>query len=79
MAVKVKEFESARDKHDWHRWTDGSAWQAFKGVDFDCTPDGFRSCLYQHARRKGFSVRVSMEGDTVTFQFSRRKKTAKRK
>lgn len=75
MATRVKEFESRRDKYDWLRWTDGSAWRVKRGVDFDSTTEGFQSSLYQRARRHGFTVRVSIDGDVVKFQFTKLKKS----
>lgn len=77
MAVKLREFKSARHIYDWKRWTDGSVWQARHGEDFKCSVSGFRASLYSHAARFNKIVQVAMKGEVVEFQFvkTRKKRT----
>jgi hypothetical protein len=75
MAKVKAKFESARDIYPWSIWTNGKAWEVKQGVDFDCSVNGFRCYLYEYARRKELSVRVSQRGNAFEFQFSRQKRS----
>lgn len=71
MAEVLQKFESNRGRYPWHDWADGRPWRARQGVDFDCSPNGFRSTVYNYAKANKMRVQVtvSQEDKTVTFQF----------
>ncbi len=56
--------------YPWDKWTDGKPRRAVKGKDFNCSPSGFAATLYTHAQRNDRRVTVSIDGDSVEFQFS---------
>lgn len=60
-----------RLKYPWKQWTNGKAWRAEKGKDFD-SADALCDSLYARARRHGLKVKVHQKGQQfVEFQFSR--------
>ena len=69
MAQILKRLVSKRNKYDWNLWADGRAYRAIKGKDFKCSVAGFRSALYQIARRRQMKVQVTADDKTVAFQF----------
>lgn len=71
MATVLKKLVPARGKYPWKLWTNGRAYQAVEGKDFNCSRDGFRSALYSIARRRKLSVTVALKGKAVEFQFSK--------
>ncbi len=73
MAVKIAKLRAPRNKlYPWSKWTRGK-WRVTKGVDFECSVLSFRQSLYKRAEREGLQVRPSVHGDSVDFQFTRRK------
>lgn len=62
----------ARGGYPWDRWTDGKARRARRRKDFRCSPEGFKATLASHAARKGLAVTVSIKGNAVEFQFSKK-------
>lgn len=73
MAATISRVRSRTSKYPWKRWTDGKARRAKKGIDFTCSPEGFRTTLAGHADRHGFRVTASINEDTVEFQFIKKK------
>ncbi len=73
MATTIRRTPG-RKPYPWESWTDGKARRAMKGDDFKCSPIGFSRTLYSYADRHGFSVRVSIGGKAVEFQFSKKAK-----
>ena len=71
MAMIIKEFPARQGKtfYPWDDWMDGNIWQAVAEVDFHITPEVFRQGLYQRASHCDTTVRTSVDGDVVTFQF----------
>lgn len=73
--ISDEEFNSSfknvkYDKHDWDKWTNGTAYRVTQGEDFNCTVAGFTTGLYNRANRNGMKVRVKKVGtDKVEFQF----------
>lgn len=54
MAERIAEISPiVMARYPWHEWTDGSAWQATRGVDFHVAPKSFISMMLGYARRKG--------------------------
>lgn len=45
---------------NWDELLSGGSWVFTEDVDFQCTPDNFRSQVYQHARRRGLRGCVSL-------------------
>lgn len=74
MAEVIERVGSRRSLYDWETWTNGKAYRAVRGKDFDVSTASFRSTLSVHAHRKGLTVRVSVDGDAVEFQFSKPKR-----
>lgn len=72
MSTKLKSFEFKKTEriYPWHKWTDLGIWQATRGVDFKNTVGGFRTTLFNAARRRSLKVRIAVgDVDVVTFQF----------
>lgn len=65
----------SRLKYPWKEWTNGKAYRASKGEDFDVEPESFASSLRKRASRKGLRVQVRVLDKSVEFQFSRRSPT----
>jgi hypothetical protein len=52
--------------YDWDAWLEpGTSWAAVRGVDFVCTPAGFRSAVHAAATTRGVVVRTKLGNDTV--------------
>ena len=60
--------------YDWTTWTNGKAYRAVRGRDFQVSPAAFRSAISAHASRKGLRVVTAVSGDTVEFQFFPKRK-----
>lgn len=78
MAERLASLERA-SRYPWDEWSDGTAWCAKQGSDFDCPARSFRSTLYSFAQRNRLRVRIVVkDAGTVCFQFSpRRSKLSK--
>lgn len=81
MAEKIKSLPDAirgggrAPIYPWPQWTDGDAWVAYEGRDFDCTPKGFEVSLRRHADTRGLKVSIRHIGgdpEGVAFQFRER-------
>jgi hypothetical protein len=79
MAQSIKAVTSARSTYPWHLWAAGGAWVVSKGEDFECSTEGFRSTLQSHADRNGLTVKASIRGQSVEFQFSNPAKARRKK
>lgn len=73
MAERVADLAVSVGKYPWTEWTDGSAWEVVRGIDFDVEPSVFRSYLYEVAIRNGLAVTTRWQGDKVSFQFINKK------
>ncbi|KEZ37069.1 hypothetical protein [Frankia sp. CeD] len=68
-------LDDARDvathatKYPWGRWTDGRVRIIRRGRNFDVAAANMRTNLYAHAKRTGMTVRTSLDGDAILFQF----------
>lgn len=58
-------------KYPWDDWTTGQPMEIEKGVDYHCSSRSMKDALYSHARRHGYTVRVSCGQESVRFQFSK--------
>lgn len=72
MAERIESVTPSQHRYPWDEWTDGNAYRAVMGEDFNCSTDSFRQAIYQCAHRLKLSAKVSVHGETVEFQFSPR-------
>lgn len=71
MPHVVKAFaRSAKfySRYPWDDWLDGRIRVFVRGEDFQCEAMSFVNAARYAARRRGFPVRASMQGETVTLQ-----------
>lgn len=73
MAKKLESFDfgsSTKTAHDWDQYLDGSVWQLVQGSDFTCKLSTIGSLARLNAKKRGVTVRVSIDKDnqTVTLQ-----------
>ncbi len=59
--------------YPWMEWTNGKAHQLTKGKEITIDPRRLRTNIYSHARRKGYTVEVAVNGDSIQFQFKKKK------
>lgn len=72
MAETISDIAPRGARYPWEQWTNGKAWRATQGADFQCSVEGFAAVIYSHARRRGLRVTVSVLVDgCVDFQFSK--------
>jgi hypothetical protein len=69
MAEQIRRIERVVLRYPWEQWTDGRAWRAKRGADFQCSAAAFRNRLYERARLEKKRVETSVQGDIVEFQF----------
>jgi hypothetical protein len=67
---------SGRPLYPWAEWMDGSAWRIRRGEDFVPPALSMATTLRSQAHRRGVSVTVRLDGDTVEFQFGPRAEVA---
>jgi hypothetical protein len=79
MAHRIEQLVHGRARYPWARWTNGDSWRAKQGKDFPCSLEGFKSALHAHARRKGFSVRTSLNPSDGVVDFQFRPRARRRK
>jgi hypothetical protein len=52
LAEEITQFAGeTRYRYDWDRWTNGSWWKLFRGLDFGVEPDKLRNRMYQKGNR----------------------------
>jgi hypothetical protein len=66
-----------KSRYDWKRLQKGKQ-TATRGVDFHCNASSFVSLLHRRADTDRMDVSTSVDGDTVTFEFVKPKRKAKR-
>jgi|29_taG_2_1085357.scaffolds.fasta_scaffold08081_3 hypothetical protein len=56
------------EKYPWADWFDGIPRLLEQGVDFEGTPEGFRSCAYAAARRHACKISLRTIAQDVALQ-----------
>jgi len=56
------------EKYPWTDWFDGTPRLLEQGIDFEGTPEGFRSCAYAAARRHACKITLRTLADGVALQ-----------
>lgn len=55
-------------KYPWDEWLDGQIRVIRRGEHFDSKVLSMQSNFHKKAEERGFRVRTSLDGDTITFQ-----------
>jgi hypothetical protein len=47
-------------RYPWDKWTNGNAWEVWRGVDYSASTRSFQAYLYQKALQLGLAVETKI-------------------
>jgi len=63
--------KTTRARYPWDEWTDGRVWEITRGQDFTVSAINMSRMLYTRARMYSGRFAVTLDGDVITFQFTK--------
>lgn len=65
---KPRQRANTNSRYPWEKWNDGQWRLAERGVDYQISDAGFRSCVYDYARRNGMEAETRKEDRGIVFR-----------
>jgi hypothetical protein len=59
---------SARGKHDWDSFLNGSIWVIEPGIDYTCKTTAFLTLARLQAKKRGMKLRTGKDGSNIVIQ-----------